>query len=126
VLLRVDPHSGVPVFRQIVEQIRFHVASGLLAGGDEVPSTRALASDLGVNFMTVSKAYALLEEEGVLERRPGLPSVIAILDRKKAQTSRMDQLRGALQPAATAALQLGVNSKDAAALLRRLIDDPEG
>ena len=125
-LLRVDPHSGVPVFRQIVEQIRFHVTSGLLAAGDEVPSTRTLASDLGVNFITVSKAYALLEEEGLLERRPGLPSVIAAVDRKTAQVSRMEQLRSALQPAATAARQLGVNGKDAAALLRRLMDDSEG
>ena len=102
------------------------MTSGLLAAGDELPSTRVLASDLGVNFMTVSKAYALLEEEGLLERRPGLPSVIAALDLKTASATRMDQMRTSLQPAATAARQLGVTSKDAAALLRRLIDDPEG
>ena len=70
-ILVVDPHSGIPVYRQLVEQIRFHVASGLLKPGDEVPSTRALSARLGINPMTISKAFVLLEEDGVLERRPG-------------------------------------------------------
>ncbi len=75
-ILVVDTHSGIPVYRQLMEQIRFHVASGLLSPGDEIPSTRSLSAKLGVNPMTISKAFALLEEEGVLERRPGLPSVV--------------------------------------------------
>ena len=66
-LILIDPSSGVPVYRQLVEQIRFGVASGLLASGEEIPSTRALSARLGVNPMTVSKAFGLLEQEGVLE-----------------------------------------------------------
>ncbi|MGD8818260.1 MAG: GntR family transcriptional regulator, partial [Acidobacteriota bacterium] len=75
-ILTIDPHSGVPAYRQIIDQVRFHVTSGLLQPGDEIPSTRALSKELGVNPMTVSKAFTLLEEEGVLERRPGLPHVV--------------------------------------------------
>ena len=74
-ILVVDPHSGIPVYRQIVEQIRFQVAGGLLEPGQEIPSTRALSARLGVNPMTVSKAFGLLEQDGVLERRPGRPHV---------------------------------------------------
>ena len=72
----VDPSSGVPVFRQLMDQIRLQIASGLLGPGDELPPTRAMSADLGVNPMTVSKAYNLLEREGVLERRPGRPLVV--------------------------------------------------
>ena len=51
--IRVDANSGVPVFRQLVDQFRLHIASGLLAPGEEIPSTRALSQELGLNPMTV-------------------------------------------------------------------------
>ena len=63
-LLHLDRHSGVPVFRQIQDQVRFLVASGVLKAGAELPSTRALAADLGLNPMTVSKAYAERTKQG--------------------------------------------------------------
>ena len=72
-LIVVDPQSGVPVYRQLMDQIKFHIASGMLQPGDELPSTRLLSSDLGVNPMTISKAYGYLEKEQVVERRPGRP-----------------------------------------------------
>ena len=75
-LIVVDSHSGVPVYRQLIEQVRFQVAAGLLRPGSELPSTRALSQELGVNPMTVSKAYGLLEEEGLVTRRPGLALVV--------------------------------------------------
>ena len=76
-IVRVDPNSGVPVYRQIVEQVRFQVTSGLLAPGTALPSTRALSQKLGVNPMTVSKAYAILENERLIEHRPGLTLTVA-------------------------------------------------
>ena len=75
-LIVLDHHSGIPVYRQLMDQIKFHVASGLLNSGDELPSTRSLSTRLGLNPMTVSKAYGLLERERVLDRRPGLPLVV--------------------------------------------------
>ena len=124
-ILTVDPHSGIPVYRQIMEQIRFHVASGLLAVGDEIPSTRALSAKLGVNPMTVSKAFALLEEEGVLERRPGLPHVVRQRRPGSVQTSKLEQLEEALRPMATKARQLGLDPAEAIELFRRLLDHEE-
>jgi DNA-binding transcriptional regulator YhcF (GntR family) len=64
----LKPHSGVPLYRQLYEQVRRLVASGQLTPGTELPSIRELAVTHAVNPMTVSKVYARLESEGVLER----------------------------------------------------------
>lgn len=124
-ILVVDPHSGIPVYRQLMEQIRFHVSSGLLNPGDEVPSTRALSAKLGVNPMTVSKAFGLLEEEGMLERRPGLPSIVRRRKSDKLHSTKIEQLEGSLRPIAIKARQLGLESDEATAVFRRLLDEDE-
>lgn len=124
-ILSVDPHSGIPVYRQIMEQIRFHVASGLLEAGDEIPSTRALSAKLGVNPMTISKAFAQLEQEGVLERRPGLAHVVRERKTEKLHTTKLDQLAGALRPIATKARQLGLDPQEAVKVFRRLLESDE-
>lgn len=63
--------SGVPVYRQIVAQVKAAAASGAVRSGDPLPSVRALAEELRVNRNTIAKAYAELESEGVLELRQG-------------------------------------------------------
>ena len=120
-LIVVDAHSGVPVYRQIIEQVRFHVAAGLLGAGEELPSTRTLSQQLGVNPMTVSKAYGLLEDEGVVSRRPGLPLVVAVRGEAVEEATRMEQLRVLLEPAAVAAHQLGVREEEAMRLFRQAL-----
>jgi GntR family transcriptional regulator len=113
VLIVIDSHSGVPVYRQIVDQVRFQVASGLLRPGEELPSTRALSQELGVNPMTVSKSYGLLEEEGVLTHRPGLPLVVSERSAVEARRARESQLAELLEPVAIAARQLGMSTAEA-------------
>ncbi len=112
-LLHLDRHSGVPVYRQIQDQVRFLVASGALEAGDELPSTRALAARLGLNPMTVSKAYALLEREGVVERRPGLALVVRAQPVGDLEVRRREELRGVLRPAVLAADKLGLSIDEA-------------
>ncbi len=121
-VIRVDPNSGIPVYRQIVDQIWFQVGSGLLAPGTELPSTRALSRKLGVNPMTVSKSYAVLEDEGVLDRRPGLTLIVAALSPSKREHTAMQQLRATLEPAATIASQLGVPARQAGSLFREMVE----
>ncbi len=116
----VQTQSGVPVYRQIIEQIRFQIAGGSLAPGDELPSTRALSAHLGVNPMTVSKAYASLEQDGVLVRRPGKPLIVADVE---ADESRRDQARRLLAPAATGVRQLGLDDETALEVFRDLLQD---
>lgn len=120
-LITLERNSGVPVFRQICDQVRFQVAAGVLIAGAEVPSTRDLGAQLGINPMTVSKAYALLEQDGVLERRPGLALVVRGQVERSRQDSRHDELARLLRPAAVAARQLGVPAKDALEIFRKAL-----
>jgi GntR family transcriptional regulator len=122
-LIVVDPHSGVPVYRQLMDQVKFHIASGLLRPGDELPSTRALSSQLGVNPMTISKAYSYLEKERVVERRPGRPLVVKALDTRAIKDRKIEQLRDSLAPTVTMVRQLRIEREAALGVFRELLDE---
>jgi GntR family transcriptional regulator len=68
---QIDPHSGLPVYRQMIDQIKYYVASGTLRPGSQLPSVRELAQQLAVNPTTVVKAYTELQHEEVIELRHG-------------------------------------------------------
>lgn len=70
-IARIDFQSGVPVYLQIVQQVKVAAATGLIRPGDPLPSVRALAEDLRINRNTVARAYAELESESVIETRQG-------------------------------------------------------
>ncbi len=112
-LIVVDPHSGVPVYRQLMDQIKFHVATGLLMPGDELPSTRALSAELGINPMTISKAYSYLEKDDVVERRPGRPLVVKTHNRENLKERKIEQFRENLTPTVRMVKQLGINDNEA-------------
>ena len=124
-LFVVDPHSGVPIFRQLMEQVRLAIAGRRLKPGDPLPSVRSLAVPLGVNPMTISKAYNLLEREGILERRPGKSLVVADLPPDELGAQRLAELERKLKPAAILCLRLDIDPDEAVALLRRLIAEIE-
>ena len=124
-ILVVDPHSGIPVYRQIVEQLRFQVSSAVLEPGDEIPSTRSLSAQLGVNPMTISKAYALLEKEGLLERRPGLPLIVRKQGRASERSTKREQMQNILRPAAVRAKQMKIEKDEAMEIFRRLLDEED-
>ena len=67
----VYPSAGAPIYQQLMQQVKFQVASGRLKPGDLLPSVRDTANELAINPMTVSKAYSLLEREGLLTRDRG-------------------------------------------------------
>ena len=73
----IAPSDPTPIYRQIVEQVRRQIAGGVIGPGQELPSVRALAQEHAINPMTVSKAYSLLEAEGLLARRRGMGMVVA-------------------------------------------------
>src|SRR5919201_6471698 len=74
---KLNPKSGVPVYRQIQDQIRYGIGSGLLTAGEQLPTVRALAVELSVNPNTVIKAYSELEREGVLTSEQGSGTFVA-------------------------------------------------
>ena len=75
--LRLDPHSGVPVYRQIIDQVIGGMAAGALASGDQLPTVRQLAVDLEINPNTVIRAYRELEIRGVLETQQGTGTFVS-------------------------------------------------
>lgn len=76
-MFSLNPSSGIPIYRQIVHQARFAIATGRVEPGDRLPSVRTIAMQLGVNPMTVSKAYSTLEQAGVVVRHPGIGMVVS-------------------------------------------------
>jgi len=69
--LKLDFRSGLPIYTQIVEQIRHMLASGELKPGDQLPTVRQLATDLRVNFNTIARAYRMLDEAGLISTQQG-------------------------------------------------------
>ena len=121
----VDAQSGVPIFRQLMEQVKLHIASGALKPGDELPSIRSLSVPLGVNPMTISKAYNILVRENVLERRPGLPLVVAMLSEDAIMQSRTAQLREGLKSAVQLVKQLDLDPEESARIFRDMLLESE-
>lgn len=124
-LILVDPSSGIPVYRQLIDQVKLLVAGGTLRPGDALPSTRALSAQLGVNPMTVSKAYGLLEREGLVERRPGLPLIVLPFDNRPLEAQRAERLRERLGPVVRLVRQLGIERKQAVELLNEMLAEDE-
>ncbi|MEN8150035.1 MAG: GntR family transcriptional regulator [Planctomycetota bacterium] len=90
--LKLDPGSGVPIYRQIMDGVRYSVAGGTLAAGDRLPSVRELATSLGVNPTTIQKAYGELEHLGVIETRRGQGTFVADAPPVVDETERRDAL----------------------------------
>ena len=72
-----NPSSGVPAYRQLIEQVRHAIETGALRPGEQLPGTRKVAEDLVMNPNTVAKAYQELEHQGVIEMRKGLGAFVA-------------------------------------------------
>ena len=77
IVFTLDPKSGVPIYRQIQDQIRYGIGSGKLRPGEQLPTVRSLAVDLQINPNTVIKAYTELERSGVLTTEQGSGTFVA-------------------------------------------------
>ncbi len=102
----IDLHSGVPVYRQLMDQVRAGIASGSLRAGDQLPTVRQMAVDLEINPNTVMRAYRELELGGLLETHQGTGTFIANkkIERKSAERDRqLTQMAGEFAARAGAA-----------------------
>jgi GntR family transcriptional regulator len=120
----LDLHSGVPVYRQIIDQVRGGVASGSLAAGDQLPTVRQLAVDLEINPNTVMRAYRELELGGLIETHQGTGTFISDkkVEKKSAERERqLGQMVGELAARAGAA---GFTVEELIERLRELLPRP--
>ena len=123
-LFSIATGSPEPIYRQLVEQVRRLVAAGQLAPGDGMPSVRDVAQVLALNPMTVSKAYGLLEMEGILTRQRGMGMRIA--ERTGPQQSSADRaalLRPILERAALEARQLELDPDTVLSLFTHILKE---
>jgi len=115
--IRISSSSGIPITRQIADQIRSHSASGALTAGDRLPSVRQLARDLAVNPNTILHVYERLTAEGLLERRQGDGTYVAEnLSPARAKAQR-ELLIGEMDRLAHRAADLNVASDEVHKLL---------
>jgi len=117
-LFRPNPSSGVPIYLQLMEQVKHAVETGALKAGDQLPGIRPLAEELVINPNTVAKAYRELEHEGVIELRHGSGAFVTSSAGAKKHT---DKIRAA-QEIVTAAIERlrarGVSDEE----IRRLVE----
>lgn len=113
VVLTVDARSGVPIYQQIVEQVKRSAALGVLQAGEQLPTVKQLALDLTINPNTVARAYRDLEHDGVIETAPGRGSFVKG-DGEAASTKRAarDVARRAIESAVREAKSMGLSRSD--------------
>jgi len=116
--LQIDDRSGVPVYRQMMDQMKYYVAGGTLRAGDQLPSIRELAGALAVNPTTVVKAYTELERDGVIEMRHGKGAFIAESPAALAPAEQELALRRTARQLAIEAAQLKVPAARVLAVVR--------
>ena len=116
-LLEIDHHSGVPIYRQVIKQVRRQIMAGQLSEGQRLDSVRDLAKRLRVNPMTISKAYALLEVEGLTERRRGIGLFVARVRNRQKERTKARLLEEILKKAAATAVQFDISEEEAARML---------
>ena len=106
--IRIEPSSSVPIYRQIVDQIRYQVAAGILKKGDKVPSVRELALQLAVNQNTILKVYNELCREQLLKIERGEGTFVAVEKQNISADQKQDLIAGPLREAAVLAIQLEI------------------
>lgn len=123
-LFSIATGSSEPIYRQLVDQAQRLVAGGQLAPGDAMPSVREVAQALALNPMTVSKAYGILELEGVLARKRGMGMFVADAPKgTHSVASRIELLRPTLERAALEARQLELDHDTVLSLFTKLLKE---
>jgi GntR family transcriptional regulator len=121
--IQIDFRSGVPGYNQIVEQIQQEIASGRLKPGDQLPTVRALAAELRINFNTVARAYRILDEAGVISTQQGRGTFIIEPPRPEVRERlRRESLEALARRFLAEAHNLGFTSAEAVRSARELAD----
>ncbi|MDD5697649.1 MAG: GntR family transcriptional regulator [Victivallaceae bacterium] len=118
-LLEIDHHSGVPIYRQVIRQIRQQIMTEGLKEGDQLETVRDLAAKLKVNPMTISKAYSFLEAEELVERKRGIGLFVSKVKKGRLDRIKAKLLDTVLNRAAVTAIQLGIPEDEAVEIFKK-------
>lgn len=117
-IFRLNPQSGVPIYLQLIEQVKHGIENGALRPGDQLPGIRKLAESIPMNPNTVAKAYKELEHMGLVELRQGSGAFISEGLDTKELTDRMKSARPIVEKTVERLLQMGLSEEE----VRRLIE----
>ena len=117
-LFRPNPSSGVPIYLQLMEQVKHSIETGALRPGEQLPGIRPLAEQLVINPNTVAKAYRELEHEGVIELRHGAAAFVSAQARTRKVTEKLRAGQAIVASAVERLRKSGVNDEE----IRRLFE----
>ena len=125
--LRINFSSGVPIYLQLMEQVKHAVETGAIRGGEQLPTIRKIAEDLAMNPNTVARAYRELESEGIVEVRHGSGAYVAEPKTSSAKAAAIRRAGEVLRPAIEKGRALGLTESELRRVfeneLSRLLDD---
>lgn len=123
-MIRIDQASRVPIYAQIVEQIKSQIAAGQLTPGDQLPTIRRLATDLRINFNTVVRAYLELESEGLISTKRGRGTFVADSPEEEALAEMRDEkMEMIIATALEELLNLGYSRQEVVRVFRRKLEE---
>ena len=118
-LLQIDFRSGLPIYTQIVNQIQAQVVGGVLKPGDQLPTVRALAEELRVNFNTVARAYRILDEARIISTQQGRGTYITdVPPPKVSERLRRESLEALTRRYISEAMRLGFSRSEISQIVK--------
>ncbi len=121
-ILQIDFRSGLPIYTQIVNQVQAQVVGGVLKPGDQLPTVRALAEDLRVNFNTVARAYRILDEARIISTQQGRGTYITeIPPPRVTEKLRRESLEALTQRYISEAMRLGFSKEEISGMTKEQI-----
>ncbi|MBI5945033.1 MAG: GntR family transcriptional regulator [Chloroflexi bacterium] len=117
--LLLDDRSGLPIYTQIVNQIQSQLVNGILKPGDQLPTVRAMAQELRVNFNTVARAYRILDEERIISTQQGRGTFITEIPPPEVSVRlRYESLSALTQRFINEAFRLGFSEREVSQMVR--------
>ena len=120
--LELDFRSGIPIYLQVVERIKERLAAGQLKPGDQLPTVRALALELRVNFNTIARSYRIMDESGIISTQQGRGTyILEIPTPQVAESIRLKALEDLTQRYITDSERLGVSPEELDEVLNKQV-----
>ena len=120
--LHLNPNSGMPIYRQLFQQLRQRIVSGQLARDAQMPSVRDLSAELKINMLTVAKVYQLLESEGLVETRRGLGTFVAGGHETRSLTEKRKLIADAVEQVVAEARHLDLPENELLKLIHQRLE----
>ncbi|PJI08252.1 MULTISPECIES: GntR family transcriptional regulator [Clostridium] len=122
-MINIDNKSSIPIYQQIVDEIKEQVIKGILQGGDKLPSVREMASIITANPNTISRAYSELERQNVIETIRGRGTYVTVDYKPVMEKERLESLKGNIKKIIVEAKYMGISKKKILKIVENTYED---